>query len=207
MRRTLHDNFIAPASASILAENLPMVSQPAYLKALKNYTKNKYRSEDGVETAVEDIYNESDRGAAILSATSVEDHLEWAIMQKMRPLWDDESSRNDIFGASGTNGTFSAKILLAYALGIIDRDARRQIDLVREIRNGCAHARLPISFDDAALAGITDVVAADYLSMMVKGMAGARRHAFILTCVSINEYIISGKRVAAAQSLATARGS
>jgi DNA-binding MltR family transcriptional regulator len=180
-----------------------MVKQAAYLKALKDYTRIKYRSDDGVETAVDDIYKESDRGAAILSATSVEDHLEWAIMQKMRPLWDDEGARNDMFGSSGTNSTFSAKILLAYSLGIIDKDARRQIDLVREIRNACAHARMPVSFDDPALAGITDVVAADYLSAMNR-IPGARRHAFTLTCVGLNEYIVDGKRVPAAQAIAEA---
>ena len=181
-----------------------MVKQAAYLKALKDYGRVKYRTDDAVETAVEDIYQESDRGAAILSATSVEDHLEWAIMQKMRQLWDDEAAHSDMFGSSGTNSTFSAKILLAYALGIIDKDAREQIDLIREVRNCCAHARLPVSFDDPALTGTTDVIAADMLSIMVKDKPGARRHAFVLTCVGLNEYIVGGKRVPAAEAMEAA---
>lgn len=174
-----------------------MVKQPAYLQALKDYTRIKYRSDDGVEKAVADIMGESDRGAAILSATSVEDNLEWAIMQRMKPLWDDDTSRSAMFGASGTNGTFSAKTLLAYSLGIIDKDAKKQIDLIREVRNCCAHARLTVSFDDPALAAVTDVIAAEILAILVK-KPGARRHAYVLTCVGLNEYIVSGTRTPAA---------
>ena len=36
--------------------------------------------------------------------------------------------------------TFSAKILLSYALGLLTKAERRQLDLIRKIRNECAHA-------------------------------------------------------------------
>jgi hypothetical protein len=180
------------------------LTQPTYLRALKAFSRATYRAADDVDVAVEDITNESDRGVGIISSSSVEDHLEWAIMQRMRPIWKDESARNELFGAMGTNSDFAAKNLLAYSLGIIDAEARRQIDLVRQVRNACAHARLAVSFDKPPLVAITNVIAEEILALMKTEKPGARRHAFVLTCVGLTEYIVGGQRVPAARAIADA---
>jgi len=40
---------------------------------------------------------------------------------------------------------------MAYAMGIIDKAYRKKIDLIREIRNACAHARFPLSMEKQVL--------------------------------------------------------
>jgi hypothetical protein len=50
--------------------------------------------------------------------------------------------------------SFSAKILIAYALGIIDNEYKSQLDRFRSIRNVFAHAVKPVDFE-------TDIIAAE----------------------------------------------
>lgn len=88
---------------------------------------------------------ETDRGYVILFGSILEDFLTQALLDKMVPLNADERER--IFGPDQPVGSFSAKLRMAHALGIISRDARRQIDVIREMRNACAHSRFPITFD------------------------------------------------------------
>jgi hypothetical protein len=82
------------------------------------------------ETAAfgDELANETDRGAVILLATAVEDVLEKRLRRAMIKLSEDESAR--LFGADAPLGSFSAKTKIAYALGYIDREAVRMIDLL-----------------------------------------------------------------------------
>src|ERR1039458_1249722 len=51
-----------------------------------------------------------------------------------------------LFDPKGALSTFSAKIELAYALELIDKDVRRNADYIREIRNIFAHRIGPTYF-------------------------------------------------------------
>jgi DNA-binding MltR family transcriptional regulator len=132
-----------------------MVTQPAYIANLKAYARARFgepnQSDHFVDDMVADLSNESDRGAIILAATSVEDTLERAILGRMPVLFQDETARKRVFENEGIVGTFSKKLEIAYALGLIDAETRKQIDLIREIRNCCAHARKPLSMDKDVL--------------------------------------------------------
>lgn len=92
-----------------------------------------------------------DRAAAILAAIQVEAALESVLLKKMIPLPVNEI--DEIFvGESGPLSTFSAKIRLAYAFGVIGTETRRDLNLLRTIRNAFAHARTPVSFDTPEIA-------------------------------------------------------
>lgn len=190
-----------------------MVTQPAYIKVFKDYTRAAIGIDRPVHQAVNDLLDESDRGAVILVAARIEDTLEWAIMQKMQPLLNDAEAKSALFGAGGSNATFSAKINLAYALGVIDRDAKEQIGLIRVIRNGCAHSRLPIDFQRPEMQGICKTVAAGILDamqpytvqdMMPLMMAKLLRDAFVITCTLLEQYIVSGQRQSPASAFSEA---
>ncbi len=107
------------------------------------------------------IANETDRGAVILLSTAVEDVLTLRLKSEMVTLNSDETK--SIFGTESILGSFSAKIKMAYALGFIDREITRVCDLVREMRNACAHCGRAISFADKELGDVL-CIAINYVS-------------------------------------------
>ncbi|MFW1774137.1 transcriptional regulator [Acinetobacter seifertii] len=79
---------------------------------------------------------ESDRGATLSAAAVLEDRLEEIIKTFLQ---DCKSSVRLLDGFNAPIGTFSSKILLAHALGLIQDDEFQQIELLRKIRNNFAH--------------------------------------------------------------------
>lgn len=171
-----------------------MVAQPAYLRNLKSYTRSRYGNDEEVAASVADLSAESDRGALMIAATQVEDMLEHMIVHNMPAARESETLRKSIFEGDGPIATFSAKITIAYALGIIDAPYRRLIDLVREIRNACAHSRKPISFLTPELVAICEQLIADILPDMTDHSEAAMREAVIGKCSFISHYIVTGEK-------------
>jgi hypothetical protein len=172
-----------------------MVTQPAYLKNLKEYARSRY-SEDGDQTEfVQRFPNESDRGAIILAATSIEDSLEDKILTKLPGIAEDEDTRKRMFGQDGQLATFSKKIEMAYAMGIIDSDYRKKIDLIREIRNACAHSRKPLSFKTEVLRAPCEAVMDDMMRDLIDHEPITLRNAFITKCMLIVIYVASGEKI------------
>ena len=69
----------------------------------------------------------------------------------MPVLYADSAARSDMLGDRGPISTYADKILMAYALGFIDKETRKRINIIREIRNACAHSRMPITLEVDAL--------------------------------------------------------
>lgn len=87
---------------------------------------------------------ESDRGAALSAAAVLEDCLEEVIKTFLR---DCKSSVKLLDGFNAPIGTFSSKILLAHALGLIQDNEFQQIELLRKIRNQFAHTWEYLNFE------------------------------------------------------------
>lgn len=119
------------------------------VRRLKAHGRSNMGAGLDADKMAESVEGETDRGAVIILATVIEDVLAEQIRGKMGWLSADERSR--LFGPDGPLGTFSALIRMAHALGVIDRDLMRACDIVREMRNACAHSRKPISFQDDVL--------------------------------------------------------
>jgi hypothetical protein len=112
---------------------------PAYLRAFKAYLASSPGFFDLPAMELEFYGNISDRAAVILQASSVENILQSVIETKMRkPLSND--LRDRIFEGNGPLSSFSHKILTGYALGLFGNVFRHDLDLIRELRNGFAHA-------------------------------------------------------------------
>jgi hypothetical protein len=94
--------------------------------------------------AFADIDRSEDRAAAIVAAAFLEDHL--AIALKTR-LHQDEKILNDIFRSSGPLGSFSAKIDLAFLIGLCSREAHKELHTIKDIRNEFAHRGLTRDFN------------------------------------------------------------
>jgi hypothetical protein len=133
-----------------------VVSHDKAIRELKAYTKVTAHDLPPADF-VAALNGESDRGAIILAATMIDDRLVIALQERMPDINSEERAR--IFGVDGLAGTFANRLKLAQALGIIDRGTRKLIELIREMRNACAHSRQTLTFS-------TPVIRAAIISMM-----------------------------------------
>lgn len=92
----------------------------------------------------EEIDLGSPRATAIVGAAFVEDHLQQLIQAQ---LVDDKKVMDQTFGPSSALGSFSAKINLGYLMGLYSKEAYRELDCIRTIRNDFAHELHINNFD------------------------------------------------------------
>lgn len=93
----------------------------------------------------EALGKETDRGCALLAASYLEYQLRQLIISR---LVDDEKLHKELLDGNGGLATFSSRIAMAFALGLISPAVRRDLDLIRKIRNEFGHSAAPIGFDD-----------------------------------------------------------
>jgi DNA-binding MltR family transcriptional regulator len=93
----------------------------------------------------------SDYEAAMLPASLLEYMLMQAITTKFIPLGQEHIDSLFSDGGKGPICSFSAKIKIAYALGILSSETRSQIERIRIVRNHFAHHKDKSSFDDDAV--------------------------------------------------------
>jgi hypothetical protein len=88
---------------------------------------------------------ESDRGCVIVSAALLDDILVQLLKRRLAPSLQkkDELLEDGVSGFS----TFSARIDLAYRLGLLRKSSRDTFHLLRKIRNDFAHISDPKNFD------------------------------------------------------------
>jgi hypothetical protein len=92
--------------------------------------------------------NESDRGIALVIAAWADDSLRQFLKGR---LVDDSSAFESLCGRSRPCESFSAIITLAYCVGHISQEVRKDLDIIRDIRNDFAHGRTILSFDDQSI--------------------------------------------------------
>jgi hypothetical protein len=87
----------------------------------------------------------TDRAAAILAASYVEDALRDKIITRLIASLSN-SERDEIFDNKGPLSTFDSMIKAAYAFGLISIEARNDLHAIKQIRNCFAHAMIPLTF-------------------------------------------------------------
>lgn len=85
---------------------------------------------------IDEFKNESDRAAVILGAAKLDIQLYQLLVKHLRTP---ASSNDELFDGDAPLGSFSAKINMAYRLGLIDEEFTRALHLIRRIRNSFAH--------------------------------------------------------------------
>jgi len=91
-----------------------------------------------------EIKNESDRAAVILGAAKIDDVLAQLIKKFLLP---NVSSKDELMEDDGPISSFSARINIAYRLGLIDNELTRNLHLIRKTRNEFAHAAMGCKLD------------------------------------------------------------
>jgi hypothetical protein len=95
------------------------------------------------------IRAESPRAKVVLPACYLDELLRQMLELVLRPVAGDDSLLN----SQGPIGTFSARIDLAWRLGLVPDDTKMSLHLVRKIRNKFAHVLADCDFFDAQIAG------------------------------------------------------
>lgn len=131
---------------------------------------------EDIDKIYDQLEGESDRAAIIVAGALLETCLELMISSHIpRPITKAEIA--SLFSENGIAGTFSAKIWLAYCMKLIGSLTKRDLDLIRKIRNDAAHELLPVSF---SLSTIADRCRAIDFSKTLKGQPGlSLRRAFL----------------------------
>jgi hypothetical protein len=114
----------------------------AIIDALGHYQKHG-SLRDNPEDVAAMLTDESDRGALIIVGTLVEDLLADMIISK---LPSGEAMRKELTRQGGALNTFNDKIAVATALNLIDEETIDALDVLRVMRNACAHSRRNITF-------------------------------------------------------------
>jgi DNA-binding MltR family transcriptional regulator len=122
-------------------------SKPKTLKDLRK----EIPSTNDVMSRLAAAQRASDYEAAILSASLLEYMLMQAIVSKLIPLGRDHLNSLFFDGGNAPLSTFSAKIKLSYALGIVSSETRLQIERVNDLRNHFAHHKDRASFDEESV--------------------------------------------------------
>jgi len=91
------------------------------------------------------ILDETDRGAVLMSAAFLDDKLKQLIEKR---LVEDKKISRRAFDFNGPLGTFSSRIDFAYLIGILPKNAQKDLHNIRAIRNQFAHHASPLSYED-----------------------------------------------------------
>ena len=94
---------------------------------------------------VEAFHSESDRGAAVLAGSYAENVLG----KYLACNCTDRSKEDDLFGSNGPLSTFSQRILISEAFGLISKNTAETLNYIRKVRNHFAHHPLDASFESS----------------------------------------------------------
>jgi hypothetical protein len=114
-------------------------------------SKNKSHTQEQVRAFLDELNSQTDRGAAVIAAAVLDDLLQMLLTARFIALG---SERHDVlFKRIGAPlSSFSSKIELCFAVGVISNDARLGLHAIREIRNAFAHRIEQITFNHADVA-------------------------------------------------------
>jgi hypothetical protein len=125
---------------------------PGSVKSLRRYYRDRLAVPDQFKLQGE-LAGESDRSAIILLAALLDDALVFRLIAGLsfEPTGDEVER---IFRFEGPLGTFSARMEVAYLFGCIEDRTYADLDVIREMRNACAHSKHALTFSDDALANV-----------------------------------------------------
>lgn len=125
-----------------------VVMNPKEIKNLKDIVMLFDREEEVLKFRLH-LDNETDRGCALMAAAFL-DELLIELLQNF--LVDDQKSFKELFSGTGGLSTFASRIELSYLLGLIPVNAKRDLHLIRKIRNKFAHSMDVIDFNHPSIA-------------------------------------------------------
>jgi hypothetical protein len=93
-----------------------------------------------------DLAKEGERAAVVLGASRADSLLEELLKAALRPH---PGNSDNLFDPDRALGTFSARISLAFRMGLIDASCEHALQMLRKIRNDFAHSANRASLDES----------------------------------------------------------
>lgn len=109
------------------------------------------------EKHLKELAGRHDRVTAIVGGTLVEVQVSELLRRFMRQLSKDEE--NALFSGVGPLSTFSNKVRIGFAMGLISDEEYSNINYIREIRNTFAHGVRPLRFRTPEIAAVCALLA------------------------------------------------
>lgn len=128
----------------------------------------------------------ADHTIALIGASLVEKALEIAILAYLIPMTEDERKRMFSYDYQGPLADLTARIKIAYALGIFGRKTRSDLEHVRAVRNAFAHSIRLIRFNTPEVAEICNALHTPHTTTIITSVAGRTpRGRYIETTVTL----------------------
>jgi len=123
------------------------------------------------------LSGESDRGAIILGATMIDDRLWHELRKRAASLEAPPTGYQRRMDKS-----FASRIELANEVGLVARATADMIDVIREMRNACAHGREKLAFRSPLIVEALDLLLAPESASLRKCTPALRRDVFVVVC-------------------------
>lgn len=99
---------------------------------------------DQLNRTFDEVFKQTDRASAIVSSALLEELLERLLLAF---LADRTSVKRDLFDGMAPLSTMSAKINLAYYLGLLEQTEFEDLKIIKNVRNDFAHSFEGINFE------------------------------------------------------------
>jgi DNA-binding MltR family transcriptional regulator len=151
-------------------------------------TKKSAPETEELRKSIARFTKQGDRGTALVAAAWLDDALEVRIRAAFR---SDKGTADDVFRPDGPLGSFAARIKIAYLLDLIEPLARRDLDLVRRIRNDFAHARSDLYFKTPRIKDRCKQLHGTKAAQLGGLTARTPKQMFIVAAYFLVEYLLS----------------
>jgi hypothetical protein len=177
-----------PETKEIKSERHPMFAGRAgSIRTLRSTYRDKSNF-DRYLNFLETLGNETDRAAIILVASFLDDVLSTVLAAKAKIGGLKE--REHISRLGGPMGSFAHRIEIACLFGHIDQDIYCDLEIIREMRNACAHSIKPLSFASEEIKNVVNRLHFLETSKLVK--TTTLRELFVLHGAALCHAILEG---------------
>lgn len=115
------------------------------MDSIENFNKSRNRFEE----LFTEMFAESDRGCILIGASVLDDVLCAALKKRLgRTEHASKQAMEPLFAGMGPLSSFSARIKLAYCLGLVGQWEFEDLERIRKIRNKAAHEYTAKTFTD-----------------------------------------------------------
>jgi hypothetical protein len=176
---------------------------PGSIKTLRRFYKSRL-GKPKLGDFRKELIGESERASILLIATLLDDALTYRISQALS-FTATEEEYDYIFRFEGPLGTFSARLEVACLFGIIEDDTYQELEIIRELRNACAHSKHPTVFSDSVVANAAKRIF-DPLGVMPIPSSDAPdnlKAAFLMEGIFLFQALIEGSREAGLKKFTT----
>lgn len=166
------------------------------MKQVKGTTFEEYEGQ--YKLLIGELEHESDRGCILICTSLLDGLLEETLANYLLLLGKRESVVKELFGSSlAPMHSFSSKTKFAYLFSIIDEWMFDDLNLIRKLRNDCAHQFRSVSFTDEHIMQKTEKLkGADHWVTIFQDKGGAapfaeekEKNRFIFSALYIHSFL------------------